>query len=621
MSDDILVRIPLSGASQFHPLALAPGLPMLDARKLTYQVLLGWFGDVLAEPELNDDGVLFHAQAGGRRQPIVEKALATTADLNGPLVGEFEKLKKALFEVRPVSPSERLIFNRLQPPIGNHDGYLYRIQSGAGDPRLVWCWGFQKRSSDAPAMICSSPDCSLLFLQKDASVKICPRCEEPLSPKISMPNRRSMFPVGAFAATVILGGLAAATYWFPVLTGAEEANGLPEFSGGELGETSTGTTVAGDGQATGETKAVDATSEGDPNKPPVRSETKPGASATGQDGSAGTVLIPLPLPGETKPETVKPDDGSSAPIVKLPKPDPAGPRGPESLQNGVTGTGEPDSTSPEVKPEPEKPRSLGNLSWHTDYMPGYEAAANSRRRLVMLFLGSNENPEVNSRGGFESPELEALLGDVVRLQLPVDVKVAGGAEPLLAHRSFRHLGLKPGFVIIDLTDPQSPLYGQVVSAMSLPAGNQFPLEPLKKMLALPTGSIGQRSLLLAIRSASESAESDSPLLNAKPHPTVSDLANRNARFMAHFGRDDLYEAPHRGEVLKRTFGENTEARELTFATTEATSVQTAAVQAVQAWTRREESAAILAEPASVYGLDLFQSPENGRWFATLILVK
>ena len=41
---EILVRIPLTGQSDFHPLALAPGLPMLDVKKLTYQVLLGWFG-------------------------------------------------------------------------------------------------------------------------------------------------------------------------------------------------------------------------------------------------------------------------------------------------------------------------------------------------------------------------------------------------------------------------------------------------------------------------------------------------------------------------------------------------------------------------------------------------
>ena len=43
---DTLVRIPFSGLTDFQPLALAPGLPMLDVNRLTYQILLGWFGDL-----------------------------------------------------------------------------------------------------------------------------------------------------------------------------------------------------------------------------------------------------------------------------------------------------------------------------------------------------------------------------------------------------------------------------------------------------------------------------------------------------------------------------------------------------------------------------------------------
>ena len=80
---ETLVRIPFSGLTDFQPLALAPGLPMLDVNKLTYQVLLGWFGDLLGEPELDDDGVAFHAQHNGHRQIITSRAsddiVATTS--------------------------------------------------------------------------------------------------------------------------------------------------------------------------------------------------------------------------------------------------------------------------------------------------------------------------------------------------------------------------------------------------------------------------------------------------------------------------------------------------------------------------------------------------------------
>ena len=87
---------------------------------------------------------------------------------------------------------------------------------------------------------------------------------------------------------------------------------------------------------------------------------------------------------------------------------------------------------------------------------------------------------------------------------------------------------------------------------------------------------------------------DSPLFNVSPNATLSDLANRNARFMAHFSRAELFEAGRRLEILRRTFGNEIDFLELTFGTTEATSIQEAAS---------------------------FQSPETGHWFATLILVK
>lgn len=409
MSDDILVRIPLSGASQFHPLALAPGLPMLDARKLTYQVLLGWFGDVLAEPELSDEGVLFYVQEDGRRRPIQEKALATTADLSGPLAGEFDKLKQALFDVRPVSPSERLIFNRLQPPIGNHDGYLYRVRTETGGQRLVWCWGIQKRSSDAQAMICSSSDCALLFLRQDSSVKTCPRCEEPLSPKKSLPATRSRFPVGALAATVILGGLAAGTYWFPILTGAEESDDLPAFPDdvGELGEPGefgeetggeTATTPAVEEtieEAVSETGTEPSTSvpvEVTPENPPGELKPEESSASTGEEKPTE--------PDTGTPETKQPDEGP-APVVALPEPAPAtgNPRGPDSLQNQVAdpGTTDPVTIPPENPAEPAESKPVGQLSWHSDYPTAYAEAANSRGRLVILFLGDRNGFPGRSR--------------------------------------------------------------------------------------------------------------------------------------------------------------------------------------------------------------------------------
>ena len=235
---DTLIRLTLSGTSDFHPLALAPGLPMLDSKKLTYQVMLGWFNDMLAEPDLDDEGVSFHVQRGGMRQPILERSLVTDDDLAGPLSADFERLKKALFDVHPVSPSERLIFNRLQPPIGNHEGFLFRVRTEVGVDRLVWCWGYQLRAYDGPLAICPHLACREMFVKQVEMTDLCPRCGESLTlkvaPRIQSKRRR---PIGALAAAGILATLAGGTYFYAatahndaMLDAAENSLTTPPFN-------------------------------------------------------------------------------------------------------------------------------------------------------------------------------------------------------------------------------------------------------------------------------------------------------------------------------------------------------------------------------------------------------
>lgn len=211
---ETLVRIPFTGLTDFQPLALAPGLPMLDVNKLTYQVLLGWFGDLLAEPELDDEGVMFHAQRNGTRQVVVERALVTSEELQGTLQPQYENLKNALFDVRPVSPSERLIFNRLQPPIGNHEGFLYRVQTESGEEQLVWCWGFQRRTQYGDARLCNNTECSMLFLHDSLADPLCPHCGTTFGLGIDDGKAAgSRFPFGKASAAAAILLLAGGTFW------------------------------------------------------------------------------------------------------------------------------------------------------------------------------------------------------------------------------------------------------------------------------------------------------------------------------------------------------------------------------------------------------------------------
>lgn len=653
---DILVRIPLSGQSDFNALALAPGLPMLDARKLTYQVLLGWFGDMLAEPELDDDGVLFHAQQNGKRQTLVESALATPRDLDGALSGDFEKLKDALFDVRPVSPSERLIFNRLQPPIGNHDGFLYRVRTEGGKDRLVWCWGFQRRNSDGEAVLCPNRECSLLFIQHDPAAEVCSHCEQPLiRPAAVVTSHRRRFPVGAAVATVVLSGLVVGTYWiaatggeglpgdFPALAAVEQPMSGDAVSDitASPGDSEEDVVSRSDDQ-TIDVPSVDVAESVGIELPDLVSD--PVIDSEGIDNNG--IELPNVIAEETsgsplvQPELVVAD--ATPQSIDLPEPtlaasdtsestsiedetseEPAADSVPVQLSRDVVDPNSPEVATEEASPAKPPETQLAAVKWHEDYLSAYQEAITKKSRLLMLFRDRAEPDSVTtSTSGVGAPELQPLLEGFVRVVMPVNFVAPGGKagespKLLLEHRSFRHLGVRPGIAVVDLTDSTSPTFGRVVSAVHQPENGKYTPEILAEMLKLPAGSVSQRTLLLAVRTSVRnggvSTLESSPLLNK--------LAGRNSRLMAYYGKSGSFEQENRQQAVAAVYGEDVELQELVYAADSATSIQEASIQAVQSWLQVPENLDVLSGQIEALGVEMVQSPDSDSWYATILIVR
>jgi hypothetical protein len=590
---ETLVRIPISGQAGFHPLALAPGLPMLDAKKLTYQVLLGWFGDVLADPQLDEDGVTFHVQKDGKRIPFVDRQLATAKDLEGPLSAEFERLKKALFDVRPVSPSERLIFNRLQPPIGNHSGYLYRVTTEDGADRLIWCWGFQRRSSEGTARICPNIDCSLLLVEDPESLQDCPRCDSSLAVQ-SVNRRRTRFPLGAFAAALVLTSLAGGTYWYA----ANAADGAPaDFD--ELGLSGLSNQLrqaVNDSGKTNVAKNNDAQQGVEPNPEPL------------------PIILPQQLENANQTPAALAAESPKPRAIRLPDPKTG------NLDSNSIGS-TPPQTPDEAGPFSNSPRqNVGRLTWHQDYLAAYKEALEERRQLLMVFRDFDQNDSVESFiNGFANPLLESKLEEYVRVILPVSATTPGSdnPQPLLAHRSFRHLGVRARLVVVDLRKPGSKLYGRLVSAVRQPANGKYSTEMFSALLNLPDGDVQQRSLLLAIRMSSPQAN----FSTSKQSANLNVLSNRNSRYMAHFGQAGIFDVENRASQINQEFGESADVTELVWASDENLTLHEAAVQAVASWTNDANDQFEMTQSSTAYGLDMLQDPNSGRWFATCLIVR
>lgn len=686
---DVLVRIPLAAGSEFQPLALAPGLPMLDPRRLTWQVLRGWFGDLLAEPELDEKGVVFRAHQNGQRLTIVDATLATDRDLTGPLASDYDRLKKSLFDVRPVSPSEKLIFNRLQPPIGNHEGFLFRVRGIDGIDRLVWCWGYQRRNAEGRVCLCPNHACRVLFLHLTPEPEACPHCGHVMRLPVAEQRRRTRFPIGAVTAITALGLLAAGTYWFgaqpndgsldligdlsidsltaamkPVEDRSEAGDELPgdaepAASSGERTSDSTGSlTSLPEGTepvvavADRQNQAVDPVSElPEPGRPEFPDQSVPrvidlpdplASSGFEQDRPQSEPAlaneVPLDSPSANETGTVRP--------IPQPAPlEPAEPRpgaiatltpapGAEPESSGASRT-DSESSRPDkpsqagLDPEPttlvlrDAPRrDLATLSWHEDYLQGYHEAIQKHRLLLMVFRDLAEADRLERpASGLSDPAIRPLLDEFVRVAMPVNA-IAPGATPdqpptlLLHHRSFRHLSRQPGIVIVDLRDASSPSFGRVVSALPLPPDGQYPAEVLEKLLTLPAGGIGLRTLLLTARISLPG----SSLATGQVSTQLNELATRAGRLAAQSKEAVESDRPQRLASITGSFGRDVRIDELHFATDQPATIQDAARQAVEAWLNNPVDQAALIAPSGSFGADMYQAPD-GRWFATILIVR
>lgn len=145
------------------------------------------------------------------------------------------------------------------------------------------------------------------------------------------------------------------------------------------------------------------------------------------------------------------------------------------------------------------------IRWSDQYPAAMQRAIEKRTMMFVYFRGEGDNA---IRDRFENSALadEAVREKLAKLEtvrLPLDATITVGGESLtvLKHDAFSELGGKEGIAIIDFTDPETPQYGRVVTAIPFIHGKYYQFQPehLQVILDLPQGTITQRTLVFAVR--------------------------------------------------------------------------------------------------------------------------
>ena len=80
-----------------------------------------------------------------------------------------------------------------------------------GNWRLIWCWGYERLDHEpAPSVVCTDPDCNLLFVRRPGKSPRCPSCEGLLQAR---PKRKTNWKVAALAGLLLLLLLGGTGWW------------------------------------------------------------------------------------------------------------------------------------------------------------------------------------------------------------------------------------------------------------------------------------------------------------------------------------------------------------------------------------------------------------------------
>jgi len=224
------LRLDLSTAARdFQVVALEPGLPLLDRTNTTYHVLRKWLGRLVAEPEWHGESVdLFVCDDQGRRlhnvkcEPVAAGELSHDSGLRKDLEGIAERLKGA----KPESDSEARVLKTIRGHFSDvavkgtpsqRECHFFKYHGG-DRWRLVWAWGYQRKDvAPAQPVICTNPQCSLLFVRRSGGSRNCPACEAASArPGSKQPRRkRRWLAVAVLLLVAAAAGYSVHYFWHP----------------------------------------------------------------------------------------------------------------------------------------------------------------------------------------------------------------------------------------------------------------------------------------------------------------------------------------------------------------------------------------------------------------------
>jgi hypothetical protein len=267
----------------------------------------------------------------------------------------------------------------------------------------------------------------------------------------------------------------------------------------------------------------------------------------------------------------------------------------------------------EIAPHNSSP--IDHPSWLTDYTQGMDVARRQAKMMLVYFRDGQENQlqEQFETATLSDANVQQRLSDYVCVRIPCDasITVERQAVRLLDTPAFAEMLGRPGVAILDFAHRDAPYYEDVVSTFPLLERHPYTPDRMVQILALPAGTLTQRTLIYAVR-----VHTERPQSTLGQHDNyLSQEAQSHSQYQAQIRVQGHHQWGSRFQRILSFLPLGLTASEVCAESWPGDNLLEAAIECVRCWRTSSGHWHKVSSPHPVYGYDM-KKGANGIWYAT-----
>jgi hypothetical protein len=257
------------------------------------------------------------------------------------------------------------------------------------------------------------------------------------------------------------------------------------------------------------------------------------------------------------------------------------------------------------------------VRWLRDYGDALTAAKQQNQMLLIYFYDSSSGSQCQrfQKQTLDAPQVRAKLRDYVCVRLPMTTKITvqGKQVVLLEHAAFGEMLGRPGIAIVDYRS-HGALRGNVVSDFPITDALWYAPEQMAVILALPPGTLTQRTLIYAVRTHPDHPAST----DGQPDPTLLEEAESHSQYQADIRVQGHHSWGSRFARILSRLPRARAPREVCAESWAGQDMVDAAVECVRCWRLSSGHWSAVCARSRLFGYDMKRGA-NGIWYATGIV--